>query len=414
VTTGYSTEIAIVGGGPAGAALAIRLSEAGHEVVLFERRIRPRWRACGVYSSPLTRGRLAALGLSEMELDRLIRPISAMVVETLDGRTLRLAYPSPRHACGFDRVRLDRALLGRARAAGARVHEGAVVRSVELPADGRESTKGTAAGRSTLAVSEADAAATWSARLLVGADGPQSLVARSAGVALPSRRFRRAGVTVHRADPAASPCQQPMEARMVVGPGWYCGVAPVPGARVNVGIVLGEQTLRRELAKPGGLGGFVGRVVSELPGPRREWQTAPATDEIQVALPLTHRTRRAWGTGFVLVGDAAGFIDPLSGEGLHRALVGADLAAEAIAAWSRGDRRALSDYDRHLRARFRNKDVVSWVLQAFLAQPSMLGHALDRLDSRERLGRTFGLALADLVPASRVLDPRFVARLLLP
>ena len=57
-------EVAIVGGGPAGAALAIQLASAGVEVALFERQSAPRWRACGVYSSPLTRGALISLDLA--------------------------------------------------------------------------------------------------------------------------------------------------------------------------------------------------------------------------------------------------------------------------------------------------------------------------------------------------------------
>ncbi len=205
-----------------------------------------------------------------------------------------------------------------------------------------------------------------------------------------------------------------MDAHVFLGRGWYCGVAPVPRGRVNIGIVLGEPRLRTELGRPGGLPGIASRIVADLPDPRPRWHSAPATDELTVQIPLAHRVSRVAGPGFVLVGDAAGFVDPLSGEGLHRAFVSAQLAAASIRAWSLGDRNALSDYDRYLRARFRNKDVISWLLQAFLAQPALLGYALRRLQGRPEQARTFGLALADLVPASRVLDPRFLGRLLAP
>lgn len=410
MTARSSAEFAVVGGGPAGAALAIELRALGREVVVFERTPRPRWRACGVYSSPLTRRRLRALGLAEDELERLIRPVSAMVIHPPAGAPVRLAYPAPLHACGLDRVRLDRALLDLARAAGAEVREASTVREVDLgSADGGRSN----VRRPRLLVADGAGSSWWEASLIVGADGPGSLVARSAGVAVPARRLRRAGLTVHRADPAAAPRSEPMEAHMFVADGWYCGVAPVPGGRVNVGLVLGEETLRRELEPAGGVGAVVRRYIDRLPV-REPWQTAPATDEAMVALPLAHRTSRAAGDGFVLVGDAAGFVDPLSGEGVHRALVSASLAAVAIENWSRGDRRALLDYDRRLRARFRNKDVVSWVLQAFLAQPAVVGYALRHMGRSPRLARTFALALADLVPASRVLDPRFLGRLLAP
>ena len=404
------SEIAIVGGGPAGATLAIRLAGAGHRTVLFERWPQVRWRACGVFASPLTRRRLRAVGLSSGQLDTLIRPISALVLESTDGVRCRLDYDPP-HACGFDRPALDDALLSHARAAGAQVELGAVVRSVQLPVRAGEPA--------SLIVSESGdggpATTTWRARLVVGADGPQSLVARSAGVAraLP---LRRAGITFHHHDPQAvgvTPAEA-MDGRLVIGRGWYAGVAPVPGGRVNVGIVIGEAQLRRGLPEDAGLATVVERIVDQFPGPRDAWRAAPATDEVQVALPLAHRVTRAHGPGFVLVGDACGFIDPLSGEGLHRALVSSELAAAAILAWSAGDVTALEEYDRRLRARFRNKDTVSWLLQGFLATPELLDYGLRRLAQRDGLRRTFTLALTDQLPASRVIDPRFLLRLLRP
>ena len=407
MSASLSAEVAIVGGGPAGAALAIELATCGHEVVLFERRARPQWRACGVYSSALARRRLATLGVPDTELNALTRPIGAMVLQQLGGEAVRLEYPAPYHSAGFDRPGLDGTLLAAARAAGAQVREGAIVRAVDLLASGPTRVR-----RTRLLASEGGESNWWDAGLLVGADGPRSLVARSAGVARDGR-FRRAGVTLHHADPAAAAPGQPMDAHFYFGNGWYCGVAPVPGGRVNIGIVLTGAQLRSELRRPGGVAGVAARTIAALPAAEWRWQSAPPVDEPRVQLPLAHRTSCASGPGFMLVGDAAGFIDPLSGEGLHRALLSASLAAAAIGAWSRGDRSALSDYDHHLRARFRNKDVVSWVLQAFVTQPALLGHALRRLNLRPRESRTFTLALADLVPASRILDPRFLGRLLL-
>ena len=116
----------------------------------------------------------------------------------------------------------------------------------------------------------------------------------------------------------------------------------------------------------------------------------------------------------MLVGDAAGFVDPLSGEGIHRALVSAELAADAVARWSRGDRRALEDYDRHLRSRYRGKDLISWLLQAFLTRPALLEYALARLERRRDLSGTLAHVLADLVPPSRALAPHFLLRLVAP
>jgi hypothetical protein len=74
----------------------------------------------------------------------------------------------------------------------------------------------------------------------------------------------------------------------------------------------------------------------------------------------------------------------------------------------------MRDYDRRLRSRFRSKDIVSWVLQGFLAQPVAFDYALRRLARRSGLRHRLTLVLTDQLPATRVLDPRFLARLLAP
>jgi hypothetical protein len=75
---------------------------------------------------------------------------------------------------------------------------------------------------------------------------------------------------------------------------------------------------------------------------------------------------------------------------------------------------ALATYERAMRSRFTTKDLVSLVVQGFLARPAVFEYAARRLARRERVRATMGLVMGDLVPASRALDPRFLARLLAP
>lgn len=401
------TQVAIVGGGPAGAALHLRLATAGIDTVLFERAAEPRWRACGVFSSPLTRLRLRDLGLADAEIGLLARPIQALTVRTEAGSSCRLEYATAAGpACGFDRVALDATLLDRARAAGGVVRTSAVVTSIVLPRRTGDLARLTV---SSTASGQPPATEEWRAGLVVGADGPRSLVARTAGVTGSPRILRKAGITFHQADHATEFILdgQPSEGQFVLGRGWYVGIAPVPGKRVNLGIVVPSTAIRRPVDE------VVERVLRSVRsagvslGGKR-------TDQVVVALPLGHRVMRRSGPGFVLVGDASGFIDPLTGEGLHRALVSSELASEAIVRWARGASHALGVYDRRLRSRFRNKDVVSWILQAFMAQPMLLDYALRRLGSRDRQREVFTLVLTDQLPASHGLDPGFLGRLLAP
>jgi flavin-dependent dehydrogenase len=404
----FDTEVAIVGGGPAGAALQIGLAAAGVESVLFERSTEPHWRACGVFSSPLTRGRLADLGLSDEDVARVARPIPALNLRTRSGASCRLEYSTEAGpACGFDRVQLDAMLLHRAAATASPstnpVHVGRVVKSLTIPQRGRD--------RSRLTISpitEEGGSEEWRARLVVGADGPRSIVARTAGVTRSPRVLRKAGITFHELVPAAVDVDPatPMDGEFLLGSGWYVGVAPVPRGRVNVGIVVPASFLTN------GLDEVVQRTRGSMLSAVLDRPTV--ADEVVVTLPLRHRVSAAAGPGFLLVGDAAGFVDPLTGEGLHRALVSSELAADAIHKWCRGAPGALEVYDRRLRSRFRNKDVVSWILQMFLAQPSLLDYALRRLSSRNRERNLLTRVLTDQLSAARAIEPAFLLRLLAP
>jgi flavin-dependent dehydrogenase len=202
---------------------------------------------------------------------------------------------------------------------------------------------------------------------------------------------------------------------MILFEGGYVGLAPVPAGRVNVGIVLGGGWLPR--LRWDGAEATVGAVLRSIPRAPDdpvEWSATQRCDAIEGAAPLGVRAARRAGRGWLLVGDAAGFLDPFTGEGLHRALVSARLAAATVDRLLDGDAAALAGYERAMTARFRSKDTLSLLVQAFLARPPLFDHAARRLAARDRVRETMGLVMGDLVPASRALDPRYVAALLRP
>jgi flavin-dependent dehydrogenase len=251
-------------------------------------------------------------------------------------------------------------------------------------------------------------------RVVVGADGIRSIVAHHAGVDRAAFLSARTGLTFHVADPSPDIAR---DARMIVFDGGYVGLAPVPGGRVNVGIVLGRRWADR--LRTAGAADVAAGILRTTPAAADDpvdWAIAgrKPCDPIEGAAPIGHRVSRRHGPRWLLVGDAAGFLDPFTGEGLHRALVSAELAARAIDRHLRGEHDALPAYDRAMGANFRSKDAVSLLVQAFLARPALFEHAARRLASRARARETMGLVMGDLVPASRALDPRFVADLLRP
>ena len=400
-------DVAIVGGGLAGCALAVALARAGVEVVVLERQPAWRWRAGGVFSSPVTLDALRRVGLADPALDRVVRPIPAMRLETPGGAVVRLTYGAEAGgppAVGFDRSALDPALEALAAEAGATIRRGTAVESVDLTD-----------GRPVLTTRTATGTATLRSRVVVGSDGAHSIVARAAGVARPTRLPERVGLSYHLADPRRDGLH---DARLRVFDGGYIGIAPVPGRRVNIGIVLGPSW-RERLARDGAAAtcATIVGAVPATPDDPATWRDGELCDHIEGAAPLGGRVTRRAGPGWFLAGDAIGFLDPFTGEGLHRALVSTELAAAAIrAALDRPARAgdAAAAYDRAMRRRFAAKDAVSWLVQAFLARPLPFEYAARRLAARPDVRATMGLVMGDLVPASRGLDPRFLASLLAP
>jgi flavin-dependent dehydrogenase len=399
-------DVAIIGAGPAGSTLAAALARRGVETVVLERSTEWHWRAGGVFASPAAVAATLRAGLAPAVVDSVTRPIPAMRLETAGGAVVRLTYGAEAGgppAVGFDRSRLDPALEELARASGATIRRGVAVTSVVLAARARRPARLETGDDELLA------------RIVVGADGLHSIVASAAGVARPARLSPRVGLTWHVRDPRDGS----RDARLVVVRDGYVGLAPVPGERSNIGIVLGP-TWRRQLAADGAAK-TVRRVLDMIPPAQDDavrWADAEPCERIAGASPLGGRVTRRAGPGWFLVGDAAGFLDPFTGEGLHRALVSTELAAWAVeAALGFGGRAAAGAavaYDRAMRRRFATKDVVSWLVQSFVGRPRLFEYAARRLADRPDLRATMGLVMGDLVPASRGLDPRYLISLLRP
>jgi menaquinone-9 beta-reductase len=401
-----TVDVAVIGGGPAGALTALLLARAGREVVVLERARTWRWRACGVFASPAGVNALRDIGIAETDLERCARPISAMRVETPRGTSFRLTYGGTGvlrdSAVGFDRATLDPLLLDLAVRAGAEVRPGVAVATIE--------TGGLGVARRPVRLTMADSTK-LDARIVVGADGGRSLIARTLGVARRSSIGTRVALTFHVREVDVPLSEPAGDARMVVLRDGYVGLAPVPGSRLNVGIVLGP-TWFADLRRDGGRATAV-RILARLGAP-----DATVLDRVAGVAPLGHRVTRRSGPNWLLVGDAAGFLDPFTGEGLHRGFASAALAAESIdRALGSGGMSGLSrlaGYEATMRRRFATKDMVSRLVQGFLVRPALFEYAARRLAAREQVRETMGLVIGDLAPARLALDPRYLAALLAP
>ncbi len=383
-------DVLVVGAGPAGSAVAAALARDGRDVLLVERRRHPRPKACAEYASPRIAEELARLGMDGgWQADAV--PLAGMdVVRGAD--RVRIGYHDrrgARRAWGLDRRTFDATLARHAVAAGARLMDLTTLERVELEG-----------GRVMGAVlRRADGPRRVESRWVIGADGARSSVSRRVGVDRPAFP-RRLGLVAHyEGHPDLTD-----HGEMHVGPGWYVGLAPTPGGELNVGMAL-------PLAGRGGAATRFAAAIDGLPAVAARLAGMRRLTPIRGVSPIGHRVARAAGDGWLLVGDAAGFIDPFTGEGIFRALRSARAAAEALHA---GDAGAEQRYLAARRAAFAAKDTLTWAVQGMLAAPTVLGHVLRRLAADPPAAARLGSALGDCRPATDALSPAFLAYLLRP
>lgn len=399
-----AVEALVIGAGPAGSAVAAGLAAAGYETLLVDRGAFPRDKACAEYMSPAAVEILHRMGvLPALESAGGVRIRGTAVHAPYGGSLLGrfgAASPAPFRPEGLSISRrlLDHRLLLYARAAGAEVWENARA----TPAVDGGSLTGAA-------IHGPDGRVAVSARLTIGADGLGSRVAAAIG----GRRrgpLRRYAFVAHARDVSGISDT----AEMHVAADGYVGLNPIGEGVTNVALVVPERRARAARGRPldfmrdaleafPELGGRV--TLRDLDGP------------VRAVGPFAVRARRPVFDGGALVGDAAEFFDPFTGEGIHAALKGAGLlvahASEALTQ-SRGTIRArdLAGYRRARRRAFGGKWIVERVIGYGMLWPWLFDRAVTRIGRRAGMADTLIGVTGDFVPPGAVLNPSYMARML--
>jgi flavin-dependent dehydrogenase len=414
--TRRAPQVIVVGAGPAGSATATLLARAGVDVLVLDRARFPRPKACSEYLSPEASRVLASLGALE-EVERAApAALAGMKVRSPDGTWLQGRFAAAHRYHGFTdrglalpRTRLDPILLDCARRAGARVVERAHVVDVDRDAGGRVTgvRARTAAGDTVVR-----------ARLVVGADGLRSLVARRLGLARAARWPRRIALVAHyRGIAGVGDCGE-----MHVEPDGYAGLADVGDGLTNVALVVPARR-GREIGTAGAEQ-FLDAWLRARPHLASRFARAERVSPVLATGPFASHARRAWAPGATLVGDAADFFDPFTGEGIYAALRGAELLAAQLLDATGGDAldggstgaaaavdRALRAYDTARRREFGGKWIVERLVARAVASTFLMNRAARALAARRDLADLLVGVTGDFVPAREVLRPGFVLAL---
>lgn len=406
--TSLDAQVLIVGGGPAGSTAAFFLARAGCDVLVVDRARFPRDKPCSEYLSPQASRLLHEMGvLAALESGPSAR-LTGMRVHAPDGTSFLGSFSAPTgyrafrdYGLAIRRPLLDATLLARAEDAGARVRTGVDVRDLDYDAYGRVTG---------VFVREGSKESTLHARVVIGADGLRSVVARRAKLGKHGVWPRRLALVRHYRGVSSDAAVGDMH----VFEGGYAGFAPVSDELTNVAVVIPTRH-SREIGND--RDAIMRLLLQSQPRVAARLASAEPVTATRAIGPFNWHARTAWLPGAALVGDAADFFDPFTGEGIYAAMRGAELltsyAFEAARAGSaRASDIALAAYDRCRRHEFGGKWAVERAIATAIASPPLINLAARALARRSELADLLVGVTGDFVPARKVLTPQFALRLL--
>ena len=301
----------VVGAGPAGSAAASVLAHGGRRILLLEKDRFPRPKVCGEFLSAGAQGSLTRLAVREQVEG---------IAETIRGGTVHLpgtsavAFELPEPAHGISRYQLDALLAARAKDLGAEILFGARVIRVEGDPDSGFCVRFVCEGNEQAA----------SSRALIGAWGRWDSLDRALERGFLARGARFLGWS---RDYAAD-ARLEGTVRLYAFPGGYCGLSRVEGGRINLAGVVSERIRRRLPAGWDAVVEHARNANPDLDGDLSSLREGPIG--YLGTGPVFFTAKPPVEAGMLMVGDAAGVIDPFSGEGQAAALSSGILAADSL------------------------------------------------------------------------------------
>ena len=330
----------IVGGGLAGASLAAHLARRGRRVLLLEKRRLPADKLCGEFLSPEVAASLRRLGVLNAVRAAGAHPVTRARLTAASGASFESGLPGT--ALGFSRRHLDALLFENARRAGAAASDGTKVRAVEGRL-GEGFSVETAGGER------------FTGRLVFGAYGRRGLLDRKL-----ARPFleEEAPLVAFKAHYDGARLGGALDGVIEVHTflGGYCGLTRVETGAVNVCWIARTSSLKDA---GGGPAAMVQEALAQNPALAARMEAMERLGNgFEATSQVSLRTKSCFAGGVCMVGDAAGMIAPLCGDGMAMALRTAELAAPPAEAFLSGRHSASAfqrAYERRWQSAFRTR-----------------------------------------------------------
>lgn len=332
------TDVIVIGGGPAGSTAATFLAQKGFSVALLERDRFPRFQI-GESLLPYNNDLFHRLGLVDQLDAGNFHPKYGAEFVTGDGKVgyafrFDRTLPSQYHrSYQVKRAEFDHLLLRNAAKSGVDVREGTAVTAVDL-SDPTRATVTTAAGEQ------------FEARFVVDASGHGSLLGHRLGEKADIHGLKKIAIFAHyRGVTRADGRNAGNTVIAIIRDAWFW-LIPVTGDVMSVGLVVERDHLMKCGLKPEEL---LERTIAATPWVAERMKNATRETQVYVRKDFSYEMRKLVGPNYALVGDAAGFIDPIFSTGVFLAMKSADIATAAVAErLSKGRMTQLRKYQRDM------------------------------------------------------------------
>jgi flavin-dependent dehydrogenase len=356
-------DLIVVGGGPSGSVLAGLCSGYGLRVLLLDAARFPRPKPCGECLNPGAVAALHRIGLMDLVHGLSSRHLTGWRL-VVHGRAYDLDFPGTQSAVSVRRLELDHALLGWAGAQGAAIFEATKVTDLVFEADRVNGVRVLRLGR------HQSLYAHW----VAGADGLRSTVVRRLGLLASPGTSPKVAITAHwRGVEGLGP-----RGELHFAAPFVLGIAPLHDDEANITLVMPAH-LAKHTHKEQQM------VLARWRGIRERFRGAQAIGAPLATGPFDQPVKAVQAPGALLVGDAAGYFDPLTGQGVYRALRSAELAAATLIAAAEGE----------------SEQAVRWRYEVRLQCETKSAYRLQRLidmAAHRPIGLKVSLTLMHLVP----------------